>query len=145
MKTHDIHTRLIEAFGDPIGSYAGNAPVGVRIVDEDGTCPACGMMPIAGQCGCDAASEEICDCGMPISQCKCEGHMHEGVEPCEECGMYEVDGACGCTHMEEVDLEEVTPPGHEKMVRGLKKDPSIDNPYAVAWAHHEKYGRPKMR
>lgn len=70
-------------------------------------------MPIGGRCSCGTAG------------------LVEGSEPCSECGMYEVEGACGCTH-------EVAPPGKEKMVKALKKDPDIDNPWAVAWAQHNK-------
>lgn len=138
---------LQEKFGDPIGSYAGEPTMGVRDERNEGVCPDCGMMPVGGSCGCGGAvGLAVCDCGSPPDQCDCEGHIHEGHEPCSECGMYEVEGSCGCTHMSEVDgLEEVTPPGHEKMVRGLKKNPDIDNPWAVAWAHQKKYGRPGSR
>ena len=62
------------------------------------------MMPVDGQCGCGGVvGVELCDCGMPVDQCKCEGRdhgMNEGMEPCAECGMYEVEGSCGCTHNE---------------------------------------------
>lgn len=145
MATRNIYNKLREAFGDPIGSYAGDAPVGVRSIIQDGNvCPSCNMMPVGGQCGCDevTSGEELCDCGMPVNRCECEGHMHEAVEPCVECGMYEVEGSCGCTHNES-ELEEVTPPGKEKMVKALKKDPDIDNPWAVAWAAHEKEKKKK--
>jgi hypothetical protein len=159
--TTKISRVLQEKFGDPIGRYAGTPMVGVQ--DEAGAdvCPDCGMLPVEGQCGCsgeeasdewyktDPPSKTICrGCGGEMSTdsgCGCN-RMHEGTEPCSECGMYEVEGSCGCTHMDEGDdLEEVTPPGHEKMVRGLKKNPDIDNPWAVAWAHQKKYGRPGSR
>lgn len=124
-----------EKFGDPIGSYAGDAPVGVRSMPEDDVlvCPSCGMMPIDGVCGC---GQEDCGCGMPAEKCDCGDHMHEGVEPCAECGMYEIEGSCGCTH--EAEIKEVAPPGKEKMVKALKKRKDIDNPWAVAWAAHNK-------
>lgn len=63
---------LQERFGDPIGSYAGDAPAGVRSVNEE-KCPECGM--------------EDCECD----------HTNE-VEACSECGYMEVEGSCGCTH-----------------------------------------------
>ena len=66
---------LQERFGDPIGSYAGDAPVGVRSIQEE-KCPECGM--------------EDCECD----------HTNEA-KACRECGFMEVDGSCGCTHMEE--------------------------------------------
>lgn len=87
---------LRERFGDPIGSYAGEPLIGVRDEASD-VCSSCGMMPIDGECGCEA---QVCDCGKPVEQCECSGHMHEGVEPCSECGMLEVDESCGCTHNE---------------------------------------------
>jgi hypothetical protein len=89
---------LQERFGDPIGSYAGDAPVGVR--DEVSVCPHCGMMPVGGRCGCS----EDCGCGAPSGECSCgmktEGAdvTDEGLSTCDECGMLEVEGGCGCTH-----------------------------------------------
>lgn len=136
MKSDDVYRRLREAFGDPIGSYAGDAPVGVRsesvcggcgmptdscACPESGVCAVCGEMPIGGQCSCTGIS------------------LMEAAGTCAECGMYEVEGSCGCTH--EHEIEEVAPPGKEKMVKALKKDPNIDNPWAVAWAAHNKEKR----
>lgn len=46
---------LQERFGDPIGSYAGDAPAGVRSVDEVDeaeACAECGYMEVEGSCGC---------------------------------------------------------------------------------------------
>lgn len=63
---------LVERFGDPIGSYAGNAPAGVRSIEE-ATCPECGM----DDCECDHTNE---------------------AEACTECGYMKVEGSCGCTH-----------------------------------------------
>lgn len=80
-----IETILQERFGDPIGSYAGDAPVGVRSVEED-VCPHCGMMPVDGKCGC----EESCE------------HPMDEAETCNQCGMMPLEGeGCGCTHLEE--------------------------------------------
>ena len=138
MKSKNISKTLQERFGDPIGSYAGNAPVGVRSEITE-TCLGCGMLPIDGQCDCNISA---CECGMPIDQCECENYSHgmyESAEPCAECGMLEIENeGCGCTHMAENDLEEVAPPGKEKMVKALKKDPDIDNPWAVAWSMYNK-------
>jgi hypothetical protein len=39
------------------------------------------------------------------------------------------------------DILEVTPPGHENMVKGLKKHAPGYNPWAVAWSHYNKYGK----
>jgi len=106
---------LFEKFGDPIGSYAGEPAAGVRDEDESmvETCPACNMLPVDGNCGC----EENCDgCGIPVSQCDCEetskvcpacGMMSttvntpcscgisEGSSTCSECGMNEATCECG--------------------------------------------------
>ena len=91
---------------------------------ESGVCPMCGMMPVSGECSCGT-------------------FVHEAAEPCEECGMLEVDGSCGCTHMQESKLHEVAPEGYEKIVKALKKEPSIENPWAVAWSMKKKGIKPK--
>lgn len=113
---------LRERFGDPIGSYAGDAPVGVRDLDDVEVCEDCGMMPVEGVCGCGG-----------------------DVSPCDKCNMLEVAGSCGCTLLDESDdaLDEVAPPGYEKTVKALKKEPSIDNPWALAWSMKKKGVKPK--
>jgi hypothetical protein len=164
-----IKSMLQEKFGDPIGSYAGDAPVGVRSVEEScagcgcpvdqcecpdsGTCPVCGMMPVGGECNCgglnEASAEPCSQCDMleVDGKCECSGSkMAEGEgEPCSECGMLEVGGSCGCTHMSESKLQEVAPEGYEKIVKALKKNPSIDNPWAVAWSMKKKGIKPKKK
>lgn len=67
-----IRQILQERFGDPIGSYAGDAPAGVRSIEEE-HCPQCGM--------------EDCECD----------HTNEA-DSCNQCGYMEVEGSCGCTH-----------------------------------------------
>lgn len=76
------------------------------------TCPACGMMLIDGNCSCT-------------------GGLSEGMG-CSQCGMSE--GACECAE----GMQEVAPPGKEDVVKALKKEPDIDNPWAVAWSMHNK-------
>ena len=44
------------------------------------------------------------------------------------------------------EVTEKAPPGREKQVKKLKKkfdDPGA--PYAIAWAQHNKHGKPKKR
>ena len=36
------------------------------------------------------------------------------------------------------EVDEVSPPGYEKMVKALKKDPEVENPWAVAWSAKKK-------
>ena len=95
-----IEEILKERFGDHIGSYAGNAPVGVRSVDEE-VCPTCGME----DCECDHINEaESCSqCGMmPIEGEGCACESLSEAEVCEECGMMPLEGeGCGCTHLDE--------------------------------------------
>lgn len=54
---------------------------------------------------------------------------------CDQCGMMhtELEGA-GCPS----DMNEKAPPGREKQVKALKKDPNVDNPFAVAWSSYNK-------
>jgi len=39
---------------------------------------------------------------------------------------------------EDMDLDEVTPPGREKQVKALKKKGDVKNPWAVAWSSYNK-------
>ena len=73
MRNKSIFRVLQERFGDPIGSYAGDSPAGVRDVGPV-RCPTCGM-----------------------EDCECQHSMSEG-DVCSECGMMAVEGTCGCTH-----------------------------------------------
>ncbi len=49
-------------------------------------------------------------------------------------------GECDTMPMEidESELDEVSPPGKEKMVKALKKQPDVKNPWAVAWSSYNK-------
>ena len=44
---------------------------------------------------------------------------------------------------DEIDMCEVTPKGYEKVVKGLKKDKNVENPWAVANAMKKKGIKPK--
>jgi hypothetical protein len=80
---NDYHRLLIEKFGDPIGSFAGEPLTGVRDERED-TCPDCGMMIVDGRCGCeDFVDDEFAD-------------FEEDTALCPGCGMMSVGGGCGC-------------------------------------------------
>ncbi len=41
------------------------------------------------------------------------------------------------------NLDESAPPGWEKTVEKMKKDKSIDNPFALAWSMYKKGQKPK--
>ena len=129
------YSRLVEERFGPefrkIGVFAGEDMSGVRDERDDMTCPGCGMMPVEGSCGCGdptvSAEPVVCPgCSMmPIDgSCGCSK------DTCEVCGMK----GDGCGHT----VGEVAPPGKEKMVKALKKRKDIDNPWAVAWAAHNK-------
>ena len=57
MNNKRLENILRETFGEPIGNYVGDAPVGVR--DEQDLCPRCGMMPtsIGAPCQCNNMKE----------------------------------------------------------------------------------------
>ena len=40
--------------------------------------------------------------------------------------------------VDENELSQVAPPGMENVVKALKKNKNIDNPWAVAWAMYNK-------
>jgi hypothetical protein len=92
---------LAETFGEPIGSYAGNAPTGVMDTREAGMpCEECGMMSqsVESDCGCGGMESEMCGmCGMPADQCSCEQ-----ASVCPMCGMMplELEGPCTCAMTE---------------------------------------------
>ena len=169
----DIRRKIQEVFGDPIGMYAGNPPAGAR-TQKAGICPDCGMFAVAGSCGCDeewpgadsmpgtriqrprlAEGAQCSQCSMMEIGGTCECGMNEMDEVCSECGMNEVECECsmnqdGSTHMDEgqdmkADMEEVAPPGYEKVVKSLKKDTSVDNPWALAWWMKDKGIKPKKK
>lgn len=133
---------LWERFGMPIGNMAGEPMVGVRDEREDlvEVCPSCGMLPFDSGCGCDSGSAEICSgCGQMVIDGTC-GCRKVTVGSSCGCGMSE--GMCKCGMNEgrkKKKIKEVAPPGHEKMVKGLKKAQEkgdIENAYAVAWHHY---------
>ena len=91
-----------ERFGDPIGSYAGDAPVGVRSVQAEVGCP-CGC---DGSCGCATGEDEMCTgCGMPVDMCRCSAGG-----TCPTCDMVPVMGRCGCPMAEAITPMGMIPP-----------------------------------
>lgn len=114
----NIEVILQERFGDPIGSYAGDAPIGVRSTEEK-VCQTCGMQerdhaliedetctaslgPCVGISRTEAGDIEFCNrCGMMLLEdCGCT-HMAEQ-EVCSQCGMMPVeDEGCNCIHVDE--------------------------------------------
>jgi len=128
-----LEKTLLEMFGEPLDPIFGIkigdvediskiGAVGVRDVVEDAVvCPACGHMPPK----IDAA----CSCGLT-----------EGSSVCGQCGMKESTCECGTY---ESELEEATPKGYEDVVIALKKEPDVDNPWAVAWSMKNKGIKPK--
>jgi len=114
-----------QKIGKKIGAWKGAAPVGAPSAAEDvEICPECGMMMVGGECGCGCEEEQTY---------LLDKSSTDEAKTCDECGMMEVEGSCGCSH-----LEEVAPEGGEHVVRALKKNPEIDNPWAVAWSMKNK-------
>lgn len=123
---------LLERFGEPIGDLPGDHD---GVPDErDGAGPACcdqcGMMPtFEGDHTCPM--DETVTSGEP-PVCHCGGERFskapDGMLRCKDCGR----------EMMVDDLDEVAPPGEEKQVRALKKQPGVRNPYAVAWSRYDK-------
>ena len=63
-------------------------------------------------------------------------------ETCSKCGMMSLeidnDAKTCCQNESDEELTQKAPPGKEKLVKALKKNPDIDNPWAVAWSIHNK-------
>lgn len=104
---------LLERFGEPIGDR--------KVGDNQGV-PTSTKKKDMGNRGFGSQLDEDAAC-------------------CDQCGMMatEMDGpageCCQATAIEgEQELDEKTPPGGEKVVKALKKDKKVKNPWAVAWA-----------
>ena len=121
---------LTERFGEPIGDAPGDH---VGVADErnesDVCCDQCGMMPtLEGDHECSMAEAEkskkrpVCHCGGERFNKTADGTLK-----CKDCGREMMP-----------DLDEATPPGGEKVVKALKKQPGVKNPWAVAWSMKNK-------
>jgi len=143
----DKHERiLVEIFGEPL-SVTVAEPIKVR-VDLDktsGVCPDCGLMPVNGRCGCPADESGVCPrCGMmPVDgQCGCAA-MQQPETGGSGCGCGGLSqGGCTCEGKSN-RLKEVAPKGYQKVVKALKKEPEVDNPWAIAWSMKKKGHKPK--
>lgn len=141
----DKHERMLaEIFGEPL-STAVSEPIKARVdLDKsDGVCPDCGMMPVNGRCGCPADESGVCPrCGMMSinDMCRCDV-VKSGGSSCGCGGMSQ--GGCMCEGKSKKKLKEVTPKGYEDIVKALKKDPEIDNPWAIVWSMKKKGIKPK--
>lgn len=93
------NSKILEAFGDPIGSYAGDAPVGV--LNAGSCCQSCGMMPTdaeGGSCGCAATEGAGCsECGMAEGDCMCQQSQQS--DTCPNCGMMSMEPGMPCECM----------------------------------------------
>lgn len=150
---------LLERFGEPIGDREapptsgkkkdmGNRGFGSAKLDESGCCEQCGMM--AGgmeqghSCGMDQATaiegsgdlkgKPCKSCGKGTYQETSQQDDYEGTLHCNKCGA-EVKRH---GDLNEDELDEKTPPGGEKVVKALKKDKKVKNPWAVAWSMKDK-------
>tara|TARA_Y100000310_G_C20513750_1_gene730148 strand:+ start:501 stop:740 length:240 start_codon:yes stop_codon:yes gene_type:complete len=47
--------------------------------------------------------------------------------------------------LHEDDLEEIAPPGWEGTVKKMKKNPEIENPWALAWSMKKKGYKPNRK
>ena len=54
----------------------------------------------------------------------------------------DLDDGKGLELLADDEIKEVTPPGFEKAVKAMKKDKSVDNPFAVAWSMKKKGFKP---
>ena len=151
MRKTNLSRMLQEKFGDPIGSYAGDAPAGVPSVDE--SCPTCGMMPTDVSLDVDG-----CSCGGVCPACQMMapavdepcGCMNEGSGICSECGLDEAMCECGGSIHVEAKKKGPTKATTKKILRGTKtfkekmKKVSgwADDPgAAAAWMMHKATGR----
>lgn len=133
----------------------GNRGFGAKL-DEGGCCSQCGMMPGLGQghsCGGMDEVDEVDAFNGPSERDKFWAMADElisqygdpdmGAEEYMELLLQNdipkdvaldmVEDITG-ERLEETDVDQKAPPGGEKVVKALKKDKNVDNPWAVAWA-----------
>lgn len=147
------NSKILEAFGDPIGSYAGDAPAGApgMMLDAGSCCQACGMMPtdIEGAgCGCGTTEGAGCsECGMSEGECMCPK-----ADACPRCGMMPMDpaAACECSMSESKKNKGPSKKTAAKILKGTKtfaekvKKVSgwAEHPEAAAaWMFHKASGK----
>lgn len=147
MNRRQISKTLLERFGDPIGTYAGQSTVGVR--DEAEACSSCGMMPIKGGCSCQGS--DVCPrCGMMPAQVDkpCTCGLSEG-KMCEMCGMEEDVCECGIYEAKR-KKKGPTKKTAQKILKGTKTfkekmkkvEKWADDPgAAAAWMMHKATGK----
>lgn len=140
-------------FGDPIGSYAGNAPVGA--LSELSCCPSCGSLPIEGETCCDGMGASMCSCGCGMPEGECAGAIDYMGAPCMNCGMMpeELGAQCGCVMAEAKRRKKKKGPtkkGAAKILKGadtfaqkMKKVSgwAENPPAAAAWMMHKATGK----
>lgn len=117
------------------------------------TCPDCSRPDLTG----DGANAEVDEMKLGISGKRAkdldETEGTDAVDPpaCRDCGRgmvkaqddtWHCKGCKGATSYEHVleddDLDQKAPPGGEKVVKALKKQKDVKNPWAVAWSMKDK-------
>jgi hypothetical protein len=150
-------TNIREAFGEPIGNYAGQSNIGVRNEPETSAlsvCKKCKLMPVGGACGCGTYIKD----NSPVKEASCTATMElasesystkEADETCDQCGMMEVEIGQGCGCMKEAKkgpskktakkILKGTKTFKDKMekVSGWADDPAA----AAAWMMHKATGK----
>jgi hypothetical protein len=106
---------LLERFGEPIGD---------RTVGDNQGVPTGTTKKDMGNRGFGSQLDEAGCC----EQC---GTMQSSMDQAHAC---EGDGYMPEDVDEADDLDQVAPPGGEKVVKALKKQKGVKNPWAVAWA-----------
>lgn len=94
---------------------------GMMGLDED-TCNSCGMMPYSAR-----------DVGMDESEGGGRHPGHSSSCTCPDCSRPK-----GEKVLADDGLDEATPPGKERVVKALKKQKGVRNPWAVAWSQYDR-------
>ena len=77
----------------------------------------------------------------PIEQDKDNPIAKPYVDMPEWKALHDMDDEIIQAYIKHKEVKEKAPPGREHQVKALKG--KVDNPYAVAWAQHNKHGKPK--
>lgn len=111
---------------------------------DDESCGACKYFREPGACVIVAGlirPVDVCD-KFAVAPQSVQSYLADDGAEYDENGPQDVGGF---RPLRDRRASEVAPPGYEPVVKALKKQPEIDNPWAVAWSMKSRGIRPKKK
>lgn len=150
-ETIRIYSMLLERFGPPLtealneDQAADSAPFGCDEADEEllrddseGVDEASSRGEGAGGSMSHDVDSEFADDEAAFGLEEDDFHLEEEDLDQDSMALGRGSDAHFRTTSEDDDLDEVAPPDDEKIVKALKKQKGVKNPWAVAWKMHDR-------